>query len=147
MTDPRDSRAIRLEPATDEEPAMLMTSMIDVIFIVLAFFVCVSEVKKGQLAVDVPEVPSADASPAPSSQEPIVVEVTGDDRVFVCGESARTDDELTRLIAYQVERLGKDAAVHLSGDRQAKNGTMMRVVSHLSRAGLKRIEFAVQAGG
>ncbi|MBX3470958.1 MAG: biopolymer transporter ExbD [Planctomycetes bacterium] len=147
MTDPRDSRALRLEPVTDEEPAMLMTSMIDVIFIVLAFFVCVSEVKKGRLGVDVPQVPNAEASAAQGDKEPIVVEVTGDDRVFVCGEAARSEEELTRLIAQAVERLGTDAAVHLSGDRQAKNGTMMRVVSHLSKAGLKRIEFAVQAGG
>jgi biopolymer transport protein ExbD len=31
---------------------MLITSMIDVIFIMLAFFVCVTELKKGRLMVE-----------------------------------------------------------------------------------------------
>ena len=45
-----------------EAPGMLMTSMIDIIFILLAFFVCVTELKKGHLDVDVPEVPAVDAN-------------------------------------------------------------------------------------
>lgn len=125
---------------------MMMTSMIDVIFILLAFFVCVSELKKGHLDVEIPKVSDASAESS-SSGDPIVVEVTGDDRVSIGGEVAASDDELARLIAQAVERLGVDAPVHLSGDRSAKNGTMMKVVSHLSRAGLKKIEFAVESGG
>lgn len=142
-------RAIRLEPAgADEEPAMLMTSMIDVIFIVLAFFVCVSEVKKGQLDVELPEVADTTSAEADTGdKEPIVVSVTGDDRVFVGQDMAKNDEELGILLRQAVERVGQDAPVHLSGDRDAKNGTMMRVVGQLSKAGLTRIEFAVQAGG
>lgn len=143
----RPSKTIRLaEAEPDEEPPMMMTSMIDVIFILLAFFVCVSELKKGHLDVEIPKVSDASAESS-SSGDPIVVEVTGDDRVSIGGEVAASDDELARLIAQAVERLGVDAPVHLSGDRSAKNGTMMKVVSHLSRAGLKKIEFAVESGG
>jgi biopolymer transport protein ExbD len=143
----RPTRSIRLSDAEPEEdPPMMMTSMIDVIFILLAFFVCVSELKKGHLDVEIPKVSDASAESS-SSGDPIVVEVTGDDRVSIGGEVAASDDELARLIAQAVERLGVDAPVHLSGDRSAKNGTMMKVVSHLSRAGLKKIEFAVESGG
>ena len=128
---------------------MLMTSMIDVIFIVLAFFVCVSEVKKGSLQVELPQVPeAAESEPVDAGElEPIVVEVTGDDQIFLGGERVKSEDDLAIRLAQVVERVGKDAPVHLSGDKDAKNGTMMRVVSQLSRAGLTRIEFAVQAGG
>lgn len=126
---------------------MLMTSMIDVIFILLAFFVCVTELKKGHLDVDVPEVPSASEPQVDTSSTPIVVEVTADDRVFVDGQEARAEEELASLLGEAVARLGAEAPVHLSGDRQATNGAMMRVVSQLSRAGLKRIEFAVESGG
>jgi biopolymer transport protein ExbD len=144
----RPSKAIRLvEAEPEEEPPMMMTSMIDVIFILLAFFVCVSELKKGHLDVEVPKVSDASSEPSGPAGDPIVVEVTGDDRVSVGGKVAASDDELARLIAQAVERLGTDAPVHLSGDRSAKNGTMMRVVSHLSKAGLKKIEFAVESGG
>ena len=56
---------------------------------------------------------------------------------------------LDRLLSNVVSEKGSadDVVVHLAGDREAKNGTMMIVVSHLSRAGIKRIEFAVQSGG
>jgi biopolymer transport protein ExbD len=129
-----------------EEPGMLMTSMIDIIFILLAFFVCVTELKKGHLDVDVPAVPSADAA-EPESSDPLVVDVTGDNKIFVGGVEAEDGVTLDRLLAEVVQERGGDVTVHLAGDRNAKNGTMMVVVSHLSRAGIKKIEFAVQAGG
>ena len=124
---------------------MLMTSMIDVIFILLAVFLCVSELKKGKLSVDVPEVPAAEATDGSAEEEPLVVEVTADDAVFVDGEAA----EIAALAAVLDERaraIGTDVPVHLSGDKAATNGTMMHVVSRLSRAGFNRIEFAVEAG-
>jgi len=135
-----------LDEPPPEEPGMLMTSMIDVIFILLAFFVCVTELKKGTLQVDVPEVPAVD----PRGEEaaaPIVVEVTADDRIFVASREAKDAAELERLLSELVGQRGVDAPVHLQGDEQARNGTMMRVVSQLSKVGLRRIEFAVQAGG
>lgn len=126
---------------------MLITTMIDVIFMMLAFFVCVSEVRRSALTVDVPAVTTAqgaDAAPV-SSGAAIVVEVGARDEVFVGGVAAPDDAAIDRLIAESVARHGKDAAVHLSGDREAKNGTMMRVVGRLSQAGLTRIEFEVDA--
>lgn len=135
-----------LRSASDAEPAMLITTMIDVIFMMLAFFVCVSEVRRSALTVDLPAVTTAQADAAPvSSGKPIVVEVGAQDEVFVGGVAAPDDAAIDRLIAESVARHGKDAPVHLSGDRQAKNGTMMRVVGRLSQAGLTRIEFEVDA--
>jgi biopolymer transport protein ExbD len=144
----KPQKALRIGPPEEEEPAMLMTSMIDVIFILLAFFVCVSEVKRGALQVDIPPVDEAPASSDPADErEPIIVEVTKDNQIFVGGAAAPTPDEVDRLIASAMEKSGgKDAPVHLKGDKAASNGTMMRVVSHLAKAGLTRIEFAVQAG-
>ncbi len=134
-----------LDEPPPEEPGMLMTSMIDIIFILLAFFVCVTELKKGTLDVDVPEVPTMDTR-QDETVEPLVVEVTADNRVFVGGVEV-DDDALDRILKETVEARGRDTPVHLSGDRDARNGTMMRVVSRLSRAGIARIEFAVQGGG
>lgn len=147
MTLDGDARAFRLDDGQDEEPQMLMTSMIDVIFIVLAFFICVTEIKKGTLDVDVPEVPQASEQSLAEGTEPLVVEVTADDQVYIDGQLAADDEALAHLITEAVAHAGTDVPVHVAGDRAASNGAMMRVVSQLSAAGLKRIVFAVEAGG
>ena len=70
---------------------MLMTSMIDVIFILLAFFICVTELKKGQLDVDVPEVPTVEQAEPEEELEPIVIEVSSEDLVYVDGAEAANE--------------------------------------------------------
>jgi biopolymer transport protein ExbD len=143
-----ESGKFDLQGEEPERVEMLMTSMIDVIFILLAFFVCVTELKKGHLDVDVPQVPTA----APAKEEapdPVIVDVTAENEIYVDSELAEDGPTLDRLLAKLVAERGDpdEVVVHLAGDRDAKNGTMMVVVSHLSRAGIKRIEFAVQGGG
>ncbi len=135
-----------LDEPPPEEPGLLMTSMIDVIFILLAVFLCVSELKKGKLSVDVPEVASAESPNQQSSADPMVVEVTAEDLIYVDGDPAGDLDVLGRLLEARAREVGTDVPVHLSGDKSASNGAMMQVVSRLSRAGFKRIEFAVEAG-
>ena len=91
--------SFQLDVPPPEEPGLLMTSMIDVIFILLAFFVCVSEVRKGKLVVDVPEVAAADQGPSEArSVQPVVVEVTRLDEVYVEGEVAPDEVEIERLL-------------------------------------------------
>ena len=147
MTLDGDARGFRLDEGQDEEPQMLMTSMIDVIFIVLAFFICVTEIKKGSLDVDVPQVPQASQSEPAEALEPLVVEVTAGDEVYIDGQHAADDEALRTLITEVVARGGTEVPVHVAGDRAASNGAMMRVVSHLSAAGLQKIVFAVETGG
>ena len=137
---------LRLPADPPEEVGLLMTSMIDVIFILLAAFLCVSELKKGKLSVDVPEVPTAETADSDAGDEPLVIEVTSEDSVYVAGELARDAEELELLLEQRALALGAEVPVHLSGDKQATNGAMMRVVSRLSQAGFKRIEFAVEPG-
>ena len=137
-----------LQEEAPEHVEMLMTSMIDIIFILLAFFVCVTELRKGHLDVDVPQVPTV-AQSQQEAPDPLVVDVTADNRIFVDSVEAEDGATLDRLLARAVKKMGSadEVVVHLAGDKNAKNGTMMLVVSHLSRAGIKRIEFAVQGGG
>ncbi|MGE0709585.1 MAG: ExbD/TolR family protein [Planctomycetota bacterium] len=139
-----------LDVAEPEEPGLLMTSMIDVIFILLAFFVCVSEVKKGKLTVDVPEVAAVEESAEPGPVEPVVVEVTRGDEVYVGGERATDGEHLERLLRQLATTRGVAPGripLHLSGDQRASNGAMMRVMGRASKVGFQKIEFAVEAGG
>ena len=137
-----------LPPA--EEPGLLMTSMIDVIFILLAFFVCVSEVKKGKLTIDVPEVAAVDQGEAQAEPvPPIVIEVTRDDEVHVDGTRAESPAQIEQLLRARAASRGMEPSaipLHLSGDQHASNGAMMRVMGRASKVGFSKIEFAVQPG-
>jgi biopolymer transport protein ExbD len=139
-----------LDEPEPEEPGMLMTSMIDIIFILLAFFVCVSEIKKGKLTVDIPQVASAESESSSGPVDPIVVEVTSKDEVFVDGEAVEDgvalEERLRTLGAARKAPLA-DVPLHLSGDQKASNGAMMRIMGRASKVGFQRIEFAVRSGG
>jgi len=146
----KDER-FKLDLPPPEEPGLLMTSMIDVIFILLAFFVCVSEVKKGKLTIDVPEVAAVDQGSAqPDPIDPIVIEVTQDDEIHIDGTRAETPAQIEQLLRARAESRGVPASevpLHLSGDQEASNGAMMRVMARASKVGFTKIEFAVQPGG
>lgn len=141
--------SFQLDEPEPEEPGMLMTSMIDIIFILLAFFVCVSEVKKGVLHVDVPEVSDVD-SPTPQDVEPLAVEITAKNEIYVGGKHARDIPALAELIRARASEVGErvgDVPVHIAGDKDARNGTTMKVMGQLSKAGFRKFEFAVEGGG
>lgn len=133
---------------------MLMTSMIDVIFILLAFFVCVSEVKQGKLQIDVPEVAESQSS-SKSEHEPLRIEITAKDQIYVAGVFYQAgkrgeDSRLAQALAQEARKYGADVnevPVVIAGDKQARNGTTMKVMGQLAKAGFKRFEFSVEGGG
>ena len=139
-----------LTEVDDEQPGMLMTSMIDVIFILLAFFVVVSEVKKGSLNVDVPEVGGAQIAASEKPAAMVTVEITAKDEIYFEGQRAEDDAALRALIQDTLQGLKVPAGkvpVHVAGDRQARHGTTLRVIGELSRAGFRKFQYAVEVGG
>ncbi|MEQ8767976.1 MAG: biopolymer transporter ExbD [Planctomycetota bacterium] len=134
MTEKRD----RLEGLFDGE--LQTTAMIDVIFILLIFFVSVSRLKESRLELELPEVSTAQSE----DQEPkaLVIEV-GEG-----GSLAFEGRPLESVAALEAElgALAKDpeTVVHLRGDREAKHGDIAAVLGLLQKAGLRNVRFAVQ---
>jgi biopolymer transport protein ExbD len=123
------SLRLRLPQDTaDEEPTLPRTAVLNLLFILLAFFVSSSELRRVRLA----------------KVEPVLVAVDARDEVFVGGERAATEADLGRMLDGVAARSGKDAPVRLASDPQARGGTVVRVMAQLSRAGLTRIQLAPQ---
>ncbi|MCA8922584.1 MAG: biopolymer transporter ExbD [Planctomycetes bacterium] len=138
-------RRFQLDDGPTEEPTMLMTSMIDVIFILLACFIGVSELKKGAVKVDVPQVPESDLG-AEEEGELIVIEVGADASVYVAGERARDEAHLEQLLTAAAKSASENATVHLRGDRSVNFERMVQIFTQLSRVGFERVQFAVEEG-
>lgn len=119
------------------------TSMTDVIFILLIFFVSLSQVRTSSLDVELPVV-KTDGGGAAEERKPVVIELAADDSVWLEGEKV---DPETVGVALALRRAAEQAEprIRIRGDAGSKHGTMIRVIAALADAGLTRIEFAVRS--
>jgi biopolymer transport protein ExbD len=118
------------------------TAMTDVIFILLVFFVSISQVRTSSVELDLPAVSAGAAAVAAPDQTLVVVDIDRDGQVFLDGApigAARVG---------QIARgAGGDVKVRIRADDQTRNGVVMRVVASLADVGIHAIEFAVDNRG
>ena len=122
------------------------TAMIDVIFILLIFFIAVSQIKSSSLLINLPRVtPHAKqaANGAVREKNLLLIEVTGSNRIYVDGRQVDPGPPLFQRLALAKARKGDRLRVKLRGDKDAKNGVVMEVVNALARTGLVKVEFLV----
>ena len=108
-----------------------LTPLIDVMFLVLVFFIySISEmaVHRG-VKVDVP-----DAAGAPERGERAIVSIGADDRISINGIQTSIDEAVNRIRA--VRSSGAEIPVLVSADRRASLGTGVKLLAALKAAGV-----------
>lgn len=124
----RRKRGVRLE----------MTSLLDVIFLILVFFIyCIFDmtVHRG-LKVDLPT-----AEGSPEVGERIVITILPDDTLQFNGVFVAQDEAIARVL--ELRRTGTDLPVLVSGDRNASLGKGIELLSALKSAGVEHATFQV----
>jgi biopolymer transport protein ExbD len=117
---------------------MELTSLMDVMFLVLVFFIyCVSEmaVHRG-LKVDLP-----DAAGEKEPGERIIVSISSDDRLQLNGMELGCDEIVSRVKA--IAQSGMEIPVLVCGDRKASLGIGIELLGKLKAAGLDKVSFQV----
>ena len=117
-----------------------LTPLIDVMFLVLVFFIyCISEmaVHRG-VKVDLP-----DAAGEPERGERVVIAIAADDGMSINGIPVSMDEAVSRVRA--VRSSGVDAPVLVSADRRASFGTGVGLLAALKAAGIEAT--SVQVSG
>ena len=117
---------------------MELTSLMDVMFLVLVFFIyCVSEmaVHRG-LKVDLP-----DAAGEKEPGERIIVSISSDDRLQLNGMELGCDEIVSRVKA--IAQSGMEIPVLVCGDRKASLGIGIELLGKLKAAGLAKVSFQV----
>ena len=115
-----------------------MTSLMDVMFLVLVFFIyCIFDmaVHKG-VKVDLPS-----AAGVPEKGERIVVTILPDDSLQFNGVPVDRDGVLARID--ELRRVNMDLPVLVSGDRRASLGIGIELLAALKRAGVEKASFQV----
>jgi len=139
----------QFEDTALEEPIGLnMTPMVDVIFILLVFFLCVSQLKSGRLDIDLPPVDRhSDRQLASSDRKPLVVEVGRQDQLRIAGRTLSSESAVRTLIQTEIKKRDGQLPVILRGDNHANYGTVIRVFSLLQHAGIRKIEIEFEPEG
>lgn len=123
-----------------------MTPMIDVIFNLIIFFLCVSQFQKAEsdASIDLPRATSKDAVvPAREETPPLVLNLLADERVLVAGRPVAVA-ELWELLRRR-QRLVAPAAleVWIRADRHVAYQAVEPVLLQCAKAGIWKVAFKV----
>lgn len=115
-----------------------MTPMIDVLFMLIIFFVLTTTFARGAISVALPR-----GGAAPAGGEPVVVTVTADGAIFWGGDAIASSDVEARASA--ARESGDDIVI--AADSDASFGTVADLIESLRRAGVENVGIAYSQGG
>ncbi|WP_136255414.1 MULTISPECIES: ExbD/TolR family protein [Halomonadaceae] len=128
-------RRRRLEGDHGSEGEVNLTPMLDVVFIMLIFFiVTTSFIKESGVEIQRPE--SSAATPRPDAQ--VMVAITAEGSVWVDGQPVdlhRLGDTVSALVTDQ-------GAVVIQADRESTTGLLIEVMDSLRDAGVENLAVA-----
>ena len=118
-----------------------MTSLMDVMFLVLVFFIyCIFDmaVHRG-LKVDLPNAAGAD-----EKGERIVITIKADDSIQLNGMEMKKEDVVSRV--KELNAVKMKLPVLISGDRKSSLGVGIELLADLKAAGVEKASFQVSGG-
>ena len=117
-------------------PSIIIVSLVDILTILLIFFVVSTTFKKDQPEVQINLPESQTAANAPAETDHAIVSVSADDAVLLDGQSIPVDElqqAVTNLPA------DKRSSLALQADKKASFGTIIKVMDALKLAGVKNL--------
>lgn len=126
--------------------AMNMTPMIDIVFLLLIFFMTVSQVSEiNKVQLSLPKLTGSD------DQKPATVTINVDatGQIIVGGRIVELGD-LLAMVSSELQRVGDDPAmlhIVIRADENSEARPVNQVVSALGRMQITRVRIAVQSEG
>jgi biopolymer transport protein ExbD len=132
----------RIPSATEEEAAIDMTPMLDIVFIMLIFFVVTASfLKESGVEVNRPSASTAVAK----ERGNILVGITADNEVWIDRHAVDL-----RAVRAEIERLHREdpeGSVVIQADEAARTGLLVEVIDQARQAGVADVSVAAQADG
>ena len=135
---------MNLRPRRAEPPRVDITPLIDVVFLMLIFFmVSTTFDKQTQLKVDLPEAAPQESAEPPAEQIDITIDPRG--QFYVNERELVTHDAATlRRTLEKVADGRDDLPIIVSGDRNAPLQAMMTVLDVAAQLGMSRLSFVAR---
>ncbi len=112
---------------------MNITSMMDVVFMLLIIFMIAAPLMEAQVDIKLPKSSAAKVK----DENAITVSITEGGRIFI-GKSEVELDEFEKRIG-ELAEAGGVSAVSLKGDEGVDYGIVMRVVGYIKEAGIENL--------
>jgi biopolymer transport protein TolR len=119
-----------------------VTPMVDVMLVLLVVFMITAPLLTVGVPVDLPKTASGRIV---GQDEPLVVSVASDGRLYLQDAEVTLEALLPRLTAITENR--KDARVFLRGDRAIAYGQIMAVMGAMNQAGFHRVALITEQPG
>ena len=136
---------MKLQKDEYEEPEINLTSLIDVVFLLLIFFmVSTTFERQALLRLDLPEASTAETESVPDIVEFIV---TDDGRLFV-GDDELVDPRQATVQAAIAQRFSEnpEAVLVIRADAEAPHRLVVRVLDSAAAEGIRRVSIAAVEG-
>jgi biopolymer transport protein ExbD len=120
-----------------------MTPMIDVVFLLIIFFLVSSHLAKQEAQMELP-LPVAESGSTPDDVQTqrITVNVLRDGSLLLAGKPVR-DEELQQRLATAIAARGRDLEVRIRSDRAVEYRRVEPILIACARAGIWNVAFAV----
>jgi biopolymer transport protein ExbD len=126
----------------DEQPTLNLTSMIDVVFLLLIFFLVGTQFSDEERSIDLQVPAVADGGALTAAPEQRVVNVYRDGRITLDGEDV-TLEELTRRLASARSQYS-DLGVVVRGDGAGPFQGVAEVLNACKQAGISELAISVR---
>jgi biopolymer transport protein ExbD len=130
----------RLYQQNDDESAIDITPMLDIVFIMLIFFVVTTSfVKESGIDVNRPSASTAERKETGS----ILVAISMDNNVWI--DKRRIDPDAIRPNIERLHAENPEGAVVIQADKASTSGLLVKVMDQIRLAGVTNISIAAQA--
>jgi biopolymer transport protein ExbD len=120
------------------QPSIVLVSLIDILAILLIFFIVTTTFRKTQpqLQINLPDSKTAELAPAEQT-EPLLLQVKGEEEIMLDGEAITLEELSTKLTAAREKFPNRPIA--MQADREAPFGVVVKVLDALKDAGIQNI--------
>src|SRR5262245_24590110 len=116
------------------------TTFVDVLFLILAFFITIAAFKEDDRQVNVALPTQESATAGAQAQTQIVVTVTADEKVYM-GDRQYTLPELRRVLGELAKQYPNESVI-VRADRSSTVGMLTKVIDTAQAAGLHNLRYA-----
>ena len=131
-----------LKTQRDEEPSLNLTSMIDVLFLLIIFFMAATKFTEAEYKIGLTVPAVTDPGAMTSAPAPKVISVYQDGHLTLGSQEVTVDELKQRLAAARSQY--KDLGVLIRGDRAATHGRMAEVYTASKQAGIGDLAISVK---